>query len=88
MRSATEAPPLGTSKAIFVTGFALGYGIGTIFQEIWKYMGLKSLRREHARLVAAVFVSALTAAGVVMLGKMAKWQNSIHLLMEMDERAE
>jgi uncharacterized membrane protein len=78
-------------RAVLVQGvlaglvFALGYGIGATLHEIWKYMGLKSLKGKTARFVTWFFACALILTAIYMLGKMANWQNSIHLLMEMDE---
>ena len=78
-------------RAVLVQGvlaglvFALGYGIGATLHEIWKYMGLKSLKGKSARFVTWFFACALMLTAIYMLGKMANWQNSIHLLMQMDE---
>ncbi len=78
-------------RAVLVQGvlaglvFALGYGIGVTLHEIWKYMGLKSLKGKAARFVTWFFACALILTAIYMLGKMANWQNSIHLLMQMDE---
>ena len=78
-------------RAILVQGvltglvFALGYGIGVTLHEIWKYMGLKSLAGKPARFVTWLLLGVLIVVAIFMLGKMANWQNSIHLLMQMDE---
>ena len=78
-------------RAVLVQGvltglvFALGYGIGATLREIWKFMGLKSLEGKLARFISWFFISILILAAIYMLGKMANWQNAIHLLMEMDE---
>ena len=78
-------------RAVLVQGilsglvFALGYGIGATLHEIWKYMGLKSLVGKTARFTTWFFVCMLALAAIYMLGKMANWQNSIYLLMQMDE---
>jgi len=78
-------------RAVLVQGvlaglvFALGYGIGATLHEIWKYMGLKSLMGKTARFATWFFVCPLILAAIYMLGKMANWQNSIYLLMQMDE---
>ncbi len=65
--------------------FALGYGIGATLHEIWKYMGLKSFTGKTARFVTWFFACALILTAIYMLGEMANWQNSIRLLMQMDE---
>ena len=65
--------------------FAMGYGIGTTLHLLWSYMGLKSFTGQVARVVTWLIVGALILIAVYMLGKMAAWQNSIHLLMQMDE---
>ncbi|MFC1665023.1 alpha/beta hydrolase [Pseudomonadota bacterium] len=78
-------------RAVLVQGvlaglvFALGYGIGGTLHEIWKYMGLKSLTGKTARFATWFFMCGLILTAIYMLGKMANWQNSIHLLMQMDE---
>jgi len=65
--------------------FALGYGIGATLHEIWKYMGLKGLTGKTARFVTWFFACAQILMVIYTLGKMTTWQNSIHLLMQMDE---
>ena len=65
--------------------FALGYGVGAMLHEIWKYMGLKSFTGKTARFVTWFFACTLILTAIYMLGKMSNWQNSIHLLMQMDE---
>lgn len=78
-------------RAVLVQGvlaglvFALGYGIGATLHEIWKYVGLKSLTGKTARFVTWFFVCPLIPAAIYMLGEMTNWQNSIYLLMQMDE---
>jgi uncharacterized membrane protein len=65
--------------------FALGYGIGALSCEIWKYLGIKIPTGNAVRFLTWVLLSLSILAVVYMLGQMADWQNSIHLLMEMDE---
>ncbi len=78
-------------RAVLVQGvltglvFALGYGTGATLHEIWKYMGLKGLTGKTARFVTWFFACAQILMVIYTLGKMTTWQNSIHLLMQMDE---
>ena len=65
--------------------FVLGYGIGAALRGIWEYMGLVSPGGKAATILSSLTIAALVIVNIIMLGKMADWQNSIHILMGMEE---
>ncbi len=62
---------------------AVGYWLGVLFFWVWEYLELPVARDRLRR--NATWIAAALAAGIVLvsLGRVAEWQNSIRVLMDM-----
>jgi len=64
--------------------FAAGYGIGKAGYWIWKFMELRDLTGRLVRILIWIIAAALILTAIITMSRMATWQNSIRLRMEMD----
>lgn len=64
--------------------FATGYGIGKVLYWLYRYMELKDIPENSARIVNRVLISSLLAVTVFTLSRTLVWQNSVRIQMEME----
>ena len=70
-----------------VSGFSLaaGYGIGVLIPWLWTYFEMPKPGKKNQKNLQIVAAVICILTGIVFLWSASDWQNSIRILMEMDE---
>jgi len=72
-----------------ISGLSLsaGYAIGVLLIWLWTYFQLPKLKEKSQRIVQLIVAIIGLLTCVIFLWKASGWQNSLHILMEMEEVA-
>ena len=72
-----------------VSGFSLaaGYGLGVLIPWLWSYFELPKPAKQTQKILQIIAAIICTLTGIIFLWRASEWQNSIRILMNMDEHA-
>lgn len=72
-----------------VSGFSLaaGYGLGVLIPWLWSYFELPKPAKQTQKILQIIAAIICTVTGIIFLWRASEWQNSIRILMNMDEHA-
>jgi len=75
--------PFALQGALSGLVFAIGYGLGSILDGLWKFLGLPINPHPYRRNIERILFIILLAGITLVLWHTIRWQNSIHAIMSM-----
>ncbi len=65
---------------------SIGYGIGTLLQATWEYLGLPKFSMDAAEKLSRWVVSFLTLLTILFMWQFVGWQNNVRVAVELNTK--